>query len=173
MITSRRFEVIAVAAGTGAFTVSTKALVDALPGTSTVWDKVQFHRFDLFSNEPNAIGVYPSLVVTITNPSSAYFGDIPTGYADAVAGSRRAHVGVVMNELFRETWIDSSDTSPLLTITSNSGINSSALVQFVCILRSTAGSIPGDPADEVFSPASRAVEPLNQAWTIEKIAQCS
>lgn len=156
MITSRRFEVIATATGVGAYTVSTKQLVDALPGTSTVWDKVQFHRFDLFADAPDAVGNYSPLSVTVTNPASGYFGDVPTGYADSVNGARRAHVGVIMNELFKETWIDSSDVSPLLTITSAGPTNSSAIVQFVCILRSTAGIIPGAAASDVSDPRHRA-----------------
>lgn len=146
LITSRRFEALVAASGTAAFTVSTKALIDTLPGTSSVWDKVQFHRFDIFSDGHQATSAgspFPPVSVTITNPSSGYFGDIPTGYADSVGTTRRAHVGISMNELFKETWIDSTDTSPLLTIKCSDGTNSAALVQFVCILRSTAGALTG------------------------------
>jgi hypothetical protein len=150
MVTSRRFQVNVTATGTGAFTISPKALIDALPGTSTVWDKVQFHKFDLFSaGGLTTTAFYPSLTVTVTNPSSGYFGDVPTGYADSVGSTRRAHVGIIMNELFKETWIDSTDTSPLLTVVCSDGTNSAALIQFVCILRSTAGTIPGVPATSV------------------------
>jgi hypothetical protein len=164
LITMRRFEaIVSTTPGGAPFTVSTKALIDTLPGTSTVWDKVQFHRFDVFSNDLTVAGQQATIAVTVTNPASGYFGDVPTGYADPAGTARRAHVAIAMNELFRETWIDSTDTSPLLTIKSGGTTTSaSALVQFVCVLRSTAGALTGVRESEVRSvlEARLNTEPL-------------
>ena len=152
LLTQRRFEVLLTSA-TLTFTVSPKALIDVLPGGSALWDKVQFHTFDIFS-DVEVGGVYTPIAATLETPSSGYFGDHPTGFSDGVGAFRRAHVGFTPNELFRTTWIDSSDTSPLLTITaaSTSGTNTQCILQFVAVLRSTATGVTGDHA-EVVSPA--------------------
>lgn len=136
----RRFEAIVTSAGAGAFTVSPKALIDTIPGTSTLWDKFRLHAVDVYSKEASAIGVYSPVTVTLENPASGYFGDIPTGYNDPPGAFIRAHVGIVPGKLYQSTWIDSSDTSPMLTIHAASGANSSALVQFLVTIRTTAGN---------------------------------
>lgn len=140
IVSQRRFEVVATSTGTAAFTISTKALIDTIPGTSSLWDKVRFHEFDVYSNERLNDGTYGRVVATLNNPASGYFGDIPTGYNDPTGNYRRAHVGIVPARLFQMTWIDSTDTSPILTITAPGTTNSSCLVQFTVTIRTTAGA---------------------------------
>lgn len=148
LVTQKRFEVVLTAA-TATFTVSPAALVATLPGNTAVWDKIQFHRFDVFSVATTSSGAYTELTATLENPSSGYFGDRPTGYSDAVGTFRRAHVGFRPNSLYKATWIDTTDTSPLLTITAvpTTGTTGTCLLQFVAVLRSSGISVSGPPAD--------------------------
>jgi hypothetical protein len=151
LITQKRFEVI-LNATTTTFTVSPKALVDTITGTSSIWDKVQFHSFDVFSNVTVSVGAgiednrYTPISAQLENPGSGYFGDHASAYSDAVGTFRRAHVGFTPNDLYRSTWMDSTDTSPILTITATAttGTNTNCLLQFVAILRSTEGSPTGE-----------------------------
>lgn len=147
IVAQRRFEAVVTSTGTAAFTVSTKALIDTIPGTSTLWDKVRFHQLDIYSREVDALGNYGRVAVTLNNPASGYFGDIPTGYNDPVGNFRRAHVGITPARLFQMTWIDSSDTSPLLTITAPGSTNSSCLIQFSVTIRTTAGAPTSEPGE--------------------------
>jgi hypothetical protein len=73
---------------------------------------------------------------------------VPTGYADSVGTTRRAHVGITPNHLYREAWFDSSSEDPLLTIsctgrTNATGVAGQVIVQFVVVLRSSAGTLHG------------------------------
>jgi len=69
--------------------------------------------------------------------------DVATFFADGVGTARRAHIGIVPNELFRRSWIDSNSVAPLLTISSeffSSGGNLfswEVKLQFTVVLRST------------------------------------
>ena len=127
---------------TPTFTVSPKALVDTISGGSAMWDVVQFHRFDIFGNEIGTAGTVSSPLTVTLHTSLVGFGDNATGYADGVGTARRSHVGFTPNELFRSAWIPSSTTTPILTMTSPAPVvgQGTAIVQFVCILRSTAGA---------------------------------
>lgn len=103
-----------------------------------MWDSVQFHRFDLYgvmTSTDIALPITATLHTTI-----AGFGDTPTAYNDGVGSFRRSHVGFVPNGLFRSAWIPSGSTDPLLTITSAGLTGGQALIQFVAVLRSTAGA---------------------------------
>lgn len=146
--TTKRFEVV-VTAPTATFTVTPKSLIDTVPGGSLLWDKVQFHRFDIYGNEDaggttGQVG-YSPITVTLQNlGTGGWFGDVPTYYSDAVGTFRRAHVGISPNSAFQAQWVSAVDTEPLLTITSQRQIGVTpgglALVQFTCTLRSTAGA---------------------------------
>lgn len=162
LTTSRRFEVVVrwsgplLAQTPGLVTV--KQLIDSLPGTSTMWDYCQFQRFDVYGVQanyasaaiPGAANDWPSMTVTLNNTiNNNYFGDNPTFYNDAVGGSRRAHVGILPNRLFRVEWLPSSRTETLLTLSTPSyetttdpdnPLQYAALVQFVVRLRSVAGT---------------------------------
>ena len=127
-----------------------------------MWDKVQFHCFDVWSdvlkNEGGSVSTddYTPIAATLNVPGSGYFGDIPTAYADAVGTFRRAHVGFTPNELYRSMWVDTSDISPVLTITgsnalSGSGTQTRAILQFSCVLRSTAQTGPPTGAEVVIA----------------------
>lgn len=133
-------------------TLSVKDLVDTLPGGSAVWTHVQFHRFDVYGAAPSQLAdgpvagymQWPSVAVTLNEVNNTSFGDVPTFYDDAVTNSRRAHVGVVPNAVYRKAWNVSSSTDPLLTFNTypyyNTGTptvyNYEVLVQFVFVVRS-------------------------------------
>jgi hypothetical protein len=158
LVTMRRFELIVSTTTAAPFSVSPKQLVDELPGTSTVWDKVQFHKFDIFSDcvldtdDPmRTLEEYSPLAVTL-HSIEGQSGDVPTGYSDSVGTTRRAHVGIIPNHLYRTTWYDSSSEDALLTIncvgkTYQTGVAGQAIVQFVAVLRSSAGTLHGQRAD--------------------------
>jgi hypothetical protein len=145
--TTKRFEVILTAL-TLSFTVTPKALIDTIPGGSALWDKVQFHRFDIYGTDKRPALTSPMAPVTVTLNNlgtGGWFGDVPTYHSDPVGQFRRSHVGITPNAAFQSMWVTSSDTESILTITtSNIGSSSQpqaeVILQFTCTLRSTAGA---------------------------------
>lgn len=147
-------------------TLTTKALVDALPGASVTWDRVQFHKFDIFGsfNENYVGGNHPigsavPMSVTLLEPLNVDSGnnDVPTFYSDGVGSYRRAHVGFQPNLLFRQSWIPTTNINPILSITTvpynltGSDYFFQILLQYTCILRSVFGS----PAPQVSADVLR------------------
>lgn len=141
--------------------ISPAQIQSALPGTN-LWNFFQIQRLDVYgAEEPRYNGgggdgltSWPDVSVTLnSNIYDKYLGDAPTFTSDAVSNSRRAHVGITPNELFRNAWINSNDTNSLIQVyTAANGSHStsgnysfSVLVQLSLNLRSTAGSgnIPG------------------------------
>lgn len=135
--------------------VSAKSLIDTIAGTSSVWDKVQFKKFYVYgvatsagSSTTAALGEWPSLTVTLNSSGVSGFAasDKPSFYCDAVPGQRRAHLNITPNRLFRESWLDATNTEPLLTILTEPYQSSqvpnlyACYVQFTCVLRSTVGT---------------------------------
>jgi len=159
--TTKRFEVL-VSSTTPTSTVSPSALISTIPGGDTLWDRVQFHRFDIYGADTHrdaAVGEgLPSITVTLDNlTTGGYLGDIPTYYSDPVGEFRRAHVGISPNTAFQQMWVDSTSTATLLTLTTQSVSTTSAyryLVQFTCTLRSTAGA-PAEASEGKVAPVPR------------------
>lgn len=138
-------------------TISAKGLIDTIAGTSVVWDKVQFKKFQVYAvasgrglSTSTSSAEWPSLTVTLNSSGVSGFAasDKPSFYCDSVPGQRRAHLNITPNRLFQESWLDATNTEPLLTIlteplASNTGNNMSnyaCYVQFSCVLRSTVGT---------------------------------
>lgn len=150
-------------------TLTTKQLVDAIAGSSVTWDRVQFHKFDAFGsynmnfvagNHP--IGSALPLSVTLLDPLNVNSGnnDVPTFYNDGDGTARRAHVGFQPNMLYRQSWIPTADTNPLLSFTTipyeltGTDYFFQVLLQYTCVLRSVFGSPAPQsmPATVVLSP---------------------
>ena len=159
LLTQKRFEVELSSATTSTFTVSPAALIGTVPGGTALWDKVQFHKFDVWGGPPSYASTGSSMspvTVTLHSPTTSGFGDTPTGYSDPVGTARRAHIGMLPNTLFRNTWYNSNDTNVLLTITSSNnspGTPGACVLQFTAILRSTGTSVTeSSEADVSFTP---------------------
>lgn len=136
--------------------LSVLTLVNTLPGSSVTWDRVQFHKFDvwgIFQASSTVGSVEPidealPIQVTLNEPgASVDASDLPTFYADGVGTARRSHIGIVPNALYRRTWVATTSTNPLLTILTPPWFLSSVpmyqfevLVQFTCVLRSVTGA---------------------------------
>jgi len=154
--------------------VTVKQLVDAIPGGSDLWDRVQFHRFDVYGAQLKQTGTeagpnysssaWPWLQVTLNNDlNGSYFGDVATFYDDAVGNSRRSHVGILPNDLFTTAWFASNLASPILTFSTDSKDTEAAisaniyevLVQYSCSLRSTPGVTFEPVSSEVVAVSKR------------------
>jgi len=172
---SRLHEVVVTWTGpitsTTASSVTVKQLVDAIPGGSDLWDRVQFHRFDVYGAQLKQTGgesgpsysssAWPWLQVNLRNDlNGSYFGDVASFYDDAVGNSRRSHVGIVPNDLFRSAWFASNLASPILEFSTDAKDTEAAisaniyevLVQYSCSLRSTPGV--------TFEPVTAEVTPV-------------
>lgn len=134
-------------------TVSIKNLVDTVAGGSALWDRVQFHRFDVYADErpvvdsvPLGAGGWPTLTVTMNDTNGIMHSDVPTFTSDAVSGHRRAHVGIRPSAMFQNTWFQSSNTDSFLQFQTDPTFvdgelgRNSVTLQFTCILRSTPGT---------------------------------
>jgi len=151
--------------------ISVKQIVDSIAGKSTVWDRAQFHRFDIYGAEQNIYygnseivegRSWPSMTATINTAAvGGYNGDEPTFYGDAVSNSRRSHVGIKMSSLFSQSWLDTSQTETFIRLVTEPYIENAngttpnrqytAIIQFTVVLRSTAGVITESVAGVVES----------------------
>jgi hypothetical protein len=148
-------------------------LVDAIPGGSDLWDRVQFHRFDVYGAQLKQTGgeggpsysssAWPWLQVNLRNDlNGSYFGDIASFYDDAVGNSRRSHVGIIPNDLFKSAWFSSDLASPILEFSTDAKDTETAidaniyevLIQYSCSLRSTPGV--------TFEPVTATVTPVQK-----------
>jgi len=141
--------------------ITVKQIIDSIAGGSSIWDRAQFSRFDIYGAEQNiyygtSIPVegrsWPSMTATINTAAvGGYNGDEPTFYGDAVSNSRRAHVGIRMSSLFSQSWLDTSQTETFIRLVTEPYIENAsgettnrqytAIIQFTVVLRSTAGVI--------------------------------
>jgi hypothetical protein len=164
-------------------TLTTKQLVDAMPGASVTWDRVQFHKFDAFGsfnlnftagNHP--IGSALPIAATLLDPLNVNSGnnDVPTFYNDGVGTMRRAHVGIVPNLLYRQTWIPTVDTNPLISFTTvpyeltGTDYFFQILLQYTCVVRSVFGSPAPQVAAEVRRSDNFAIEGTIDNTTLER-----
>lgn len=124
-----------------------------------MWDEVQFHSFHIWGAERPIVGLdpeenisqarnWPDINVKFNNTiNSNYLGDNPSFVGMAVTNSRRAHVGIVPNQLFKQAWIPSTRTEQIIQVNTQPvsalGVifEYEFLLEFSCMVRSVQGTI--------------------------------
>jgi hypothetical protein len=139
--------------------VTIQQLVNLLPGGTSMWDEVQFQSFHIWGAERPIVGLdpeenisqarnWPDINVKFNNTiNSNYLGDNPSFVGMAVTNSRRAHVGIVPNQLFKQAWIPSTRTEQIIQVNTQPvsalGVifEYEFLLEFSCMVRSVQGTI--------------------------------
>jgi len=181
LVASRRMTALVTFQGPGGVAqggVTIAQLVALLPGGAAMWDEVQFKSFHVWGAERpipgdpeaaiNQAGNWPNINVKFNNTiNSNYLGDNPSFVGMAVTNSRRAHVGIVPNQLFTQAWLPSNRTEQIIQVStepvSSLGVifEYEFLLQFSCMVRSVQGTlIPELDSDVVPHPICGTVKQL-------------
>jgi hypothetical protein len=103
--------------------VSIADIMAAVPGGSTLWERVRFHHFEVWGTDQpagtaSALATASSPIrVTMLNDSNNNFnGDVPTFEDSGTTGQSRAHVSFRPDLFTRLQWNNSGSTSTILRI---------------------------------------------------------